>query len=407
MPDPGAQAEHPSQAPAPAAAPASPPEGIRLLPFDPLRADADAWRRLQRFRRLRHAESRPEDPPLDDAAFATALRQAAGDPGHAALRYALVDTATGEQVGSLSYGYAVAGLGEAAGDLEEAVGDLREDPVDPVAAGARPVSGEDPARGADRGPGPAQVQLTVLSPWRRRGIGRLAMAEVHRLMTALGHDEVLGSSSEPEGWAFAAAMGAELALVERESRLDLAALDRGRLTRWAAAGAAAHPGARLVLGEGLPAEGLEALAARYAEACAALPPDAPVPARIDAPALRRQAADLAAMGGRWLWARVLDAEGAPLGFSEAIWLAGRPGLVQQGLTGVAAGQRGRGLAKWLKAGLLEHILRTLPQTRAVSTDSAVENEAIQALNTRLGFRPQRETVLARQSREKLGLWLGA
>lgn len=387
MPDPEAQAGPPSPAPDPEAAPAppptsplaSPPEGIRLLPFDPLRAEVDDWQRLQRFRRLRHAESRPEDPPLDDAAFATALRQAAGDPGHAARRYALVDTATGEQVGGLSYGYALGSLGEA--------------------VGKRPGSGE------DLPPSPAQVQVAVLAPWRRRGIGRLAMAEVHRLMTALGHDEALGSSSEPEGWAFAAALGAELALIERESRLDLAALDRERLDRWAAAGTAAHPGARLLLDEGLPVEGLAALAALYAEACAALPPDAPVPERIDAAMLRHHAADLAAMRGRWLWARVLDAEGALLGFSEASWLAGRPDLVQQGLTGVAAGERGRGLAKWLKAGLLQHILQTLPQARAVSTDSATENEAISALNTRLGFQPQRETVLARLSREALGLWL--
>jgi len=345
-----------------------------LVPFDPFAASAGEWSRFHRYRRRRHDESRPEDPALDDTTVERSLCGEAGDPEFEAYRFAIVDAARpGDQIGGMSYGF------------------------------RRPSS---PSYAENRES--AHVQIAVLAPWRRRGVGRLALGYVRDIMRRHGHTVALGSTSEDDGLAFARAIGADEALAGRESRLALAAVDWGMVERWIAEGAARSPGTTLSVVEPVPDDWLAPLSELYTETFNQRPrgESAAGDVTFTPETMRQWGAHMASMGGRQFVAVLREADGALSGLTEMIHLAGRPTLIQQGLTGVRDAYRGRGNGKWLKAAMLAHMRRGLPDVRVVVTDNATTNAPMLGINARLGFRLHRTTTDVQIGLEALEAYLG-
>ncbi len=331
----------------------------RFVPFDPATAPADEWARLHAYRRARHAELRPGDPLMDDATFEQAARNEADNPEFTSLRFAILDAATGAQIGSMSYGC-----------------------LNP----ASPSYAENHALG--------RVQLVVLGPWRHQGIGRAGLARLRDLMRAHGQSVVIGATAEADGEAFARAVGAEVALAGSENRLDLADVDWAMVDRWIAEGQARAPDACLTFFDHLPDAIADPFAELYTETFNQQPlGELAVGAVVFTPEiLRRNEANLERLGGRHISAVIQETDGALSGLTELVWIPGRPTLAEQGLTGVRDAFRGGGRGKWLKAAMLRRARAELPDVVTIATDNASSNAPMLAINAQLGFRPHMASV---------------
>ena len=79
--------------------------------------------------------------------------------------------------------------------------------------------------------------------------------------------------------------------------------------------------------------------------------------------------------------------------------------ISQGMTGVARKYRRRGLAKWLKAALMNHLREQFPGIETFTTSMRAVNEPIQSINARVGFTLEQQGHEYRVTRDNLERYL--
>lgn len=336
-----------------------------LVEFVPGSASRAEWGRYHAFRRLEHAEFRPDEPLAPDEVVE--VREKRPDPFQWHRYFHVVD-----------------------GDV--VVAELETE-------GARP---ESPEYATNR----HLLWATgyVLEAHRRRGI---ALSWVPHVLELLDTHEatVLSSVAQDDtGHGLLRRLGAEPRLTERQSRLDLRGVDWGMVARWIAESQAGAGGARLELHTPwVPDERLD----EYCDAMNELMNTMPFEGLdhgdivMSPRGVRHWRERLSLTGSANPTCLVRDADGSIVGMTDTVKHPYEPGIVRQNFTGVHPRARGRGLGKWLKAAMLEHVRQAYPDTVWISTENAGSNEPMLAINHALGYRLHRTFTFYQVDREML------
>jgi len=349
----------------------APATDVEVVPFEPTTASREEWARYHAFRRIRHAEESPEDPLNSDQQEEIAMKRE--DPEGDDSIYAALESRTGAQVGILWFGW------------------YKESAPSYATNGHIAWSG-----------------AAVTEPYRRRGIGTALLRRVPELARAHRITTLTGWTTEADGKSFVKALGAKVASLRRENRLQLDRVNWSMVDAWAREGPKRSPGTTLRWFRGrIDEDILETFATVFTEIMNQQPWDDMEHGEFihDAAWFRDRADRFAEVGEDWLTVVSLEPSGEISGLTEMLYNPEDVHIVGQGLTGVREPFRGRGLGKWLKAEMLLRARKEFSQVRTVSTWNATTNAAMLAINEALGFREHRVSEMPQMTVESLEAWL--
>jgi len=254
------------------------------------------------------------------------------------------------------------------------------------------------------------TEVNVLPAHRRKGVGKALLRALVEACIDQRDDLVFfGQTSDrvPSGESFLKAIAATPGLPMRLNQLTIADVDRTKLAEWAKINS---PGYRLEWADG---EIPQPLVKAYLDAANAMN-DMPKgdlkfeDQEFTEEQLRERELWLKKAGLEW-WVvlAINEATGGGAGFSEVNYDPRVGHVVQQGGTGVIAMHRGHQLGLWMKAAMLQRIIKERPAAKYIRTGNANVNKQMLAINDQLGFRHAWQSTLWQlplaEARTSLGL----
>jgi GNAT superfamily N-acetyltransferase len=246
--------------------------------------------------------------------------------------------------------------------------------------------------------------IEVLKEFRRKGIGRYLLGEIVKIAKGRGRNSLIFHSDLADGKEFMKSIGTKIVYRDSFSRVMIDDIDWHYISKLVDEGNQKSPDSKHVIYNKIPDDIIEDFCVLYDELISQTPDDdleIGDEMKYSVEQHRKYEQEDDDFSRERVTLVCLEPDGSISGLTEILFDPEEPDKIMTTLTGVKVNYRGHSKGKWMKAKMFEHIRQTFPEVKCIQTNNAHSNEAMLAINKKLGFKEARDRIYGQMSIEEM------